>query len=1564
MELPEEETVEETPAADWQIAYDEALLLVEAAEDDYAVTPVAEFESTEICVDNGRSYVLTLVGFALPAEEGDDDAENVDGEEAPAATEYAATIDLSEVEEYPLSLRALLARVELPEEEAVEEAPAADWQIEYDDALLLVEAAEDDYVVTPVAEFESTEIRVDNGRSYVLTLVGFALPAEEAAAEEEAACPAQHFEGNNGSMQVIVDAPEGAFPEGTWMTVADVEDEQTLTDIEDTVSEDFVEVRRVHAVDITFFNADGEEIEPKVPIAVQMTVAEIEESQAAVVVHVDDAGETQIVDSGANGEAELSVEMPAGEAEPAPEGEAVSFEADSFSVYAVVVTEVIETRYIDDSGETWNISVGYGQGAGIPAGATLAVQELTGEAAQAYYAQTEEALQGRETITLARFFDITILDAEGNEVQPARPVEVRATLADASDDAVEAVHFVKDGLEVLTAQKDEETVCFDTASFSVYGIVYTVDFHWEANGKAFSYSIPGGDCASLRELLALLQIVGEDELEAFMDAIADVTFSDPELVKVLPVTEDTTVGALRDVNGIESEYSAALTDEDREAIDARELTAVDWALFSLKPFTSLESVNIAMNNGDRFIIAVTDAQITTRVMTADGTAYKITLTFGPEAEIPLDAELRATEIEQGSEDYESRMADAANNLDEANGTITFARFFDIEILKDGEKIEPAAPVQVTIAYEDALQLMEGDTLSVVHFAENEDAVNPEVITGIAVNDAGTEICFTQNSFSVTCTVVQSLQYSNPLQPEHPYVMIIHHTNGNYYVVENDCTLKKIDTSDITFESGQIKTVTLDNPIFWTYTNFGTDGASYNHGNLWHDTSAIDFDQTTSLPLPNAYKRRYINVDKDAGYEDVDNPYDGNSKTYGSLAPNPWDYAVQYNDSGHDTNNHLYHYDYSSAHSFDNYLGVREDVDGTLRICGRKPVNQAATVYFVEAQGVRNVDIRNHTVNHIDISVKASAKMVMELPYGTYRLQEVDSEGNLTGTYRDTDLEVSDGNERTIEVQIDTVPITTDDVKKASIKAYTKDTNGTRHPKDDAYRVTGYAQNARVEGGLAEDTAQVRIEGSFKVADLGPVPDGVDENAGWVCTQRLQNRIYYDVSLTKPVTFTMTIQEGGKTYVVMKDNQPYEITVDIDFATSFDFWDPANTCPGCVGIFNRDVWLQGVIPNNGLWNQQNHLDGGPGMDFRLGGEGDKHMAAIQVTKYVQGDDGTVHMLKLSEGGTSCKVNVYQNNSKRHDKTIRVGTDGVGMIYDYDVENGTYENPAKANISEVTDSVADELVDDQGNVWAYDRSRVETEYVWKNDNHPKRHISGTYYKGSNVTEFFGEEEIVGEYRSEHYPYPVSHDNGATVCNGNEFNRFLEFYIYNIYVPKTYPVKIKKVDATNTNATLAGAEFDLYGPYEAARSLDSDDTTNGRKQKVNTTAIVVQNNGIGDLGNLKSGYYYLYETHAPDGFNLLDKPVEIIVNSQRETLGYNPVTYQQEINGQTTSLSNNGGVNVVVADDGTTYYELSIVNTPGVVLPSTGGPGTTVFYITGGLMTLLALALLIARRRRRDY
>ncbi len=643
----EAEAPEAVALEDWTIEYDDSLLAVEPAAEDYLVMPLASFDEATVRVRDGGLCVLTLKNCAVPEEESSEDApeEEDEASEEPgepgdesAPTAHAATIDLTDVEQYPLSLRAMLepGQASAPDGEEAAEAndaaesdavdegepaeadgtasegeaddandaePAvvrapADWIIEYDAELLAVEAEGDDYLVTPIAPFESTTISVDDGSAHALTLINYA------PASEDVEHPAQEFEARTETVIVTVSAPEGAFPAGTTMTVVDVEDDGT---IESAAAEDFKEVKRIHAVDITFYDAEGVEIEPLAPISVSMAVEEeqIEENQDAVVVHVDAEGGAEVVAQSEGAEAEFS--------------------AGSFSVYAMVVRETIELKYIADGGETYKISVGYGEDAKIPEGATLAVEEVTNED---YLSQAEEALEGGKRITLARFFDIRIMDGE-TEVQPQAAVQVKVELMEAEDEPTAeandaedehiitvgepvacAMHFDgEEAPEVLQAKETEEDVAFRAESFSVWGVVYTVDFYY----GNYEFHLPGEGTLTLSGLFELLGI------EADAGQAEEVVFTNPELLAVRRIEEDVALSRVLAELGAEREG-------DEEAEDAQEdeiISAPDWLLVSLLPFDTEEALTVTMSDGTAYEIRVEDAQYySTSTVTIDGVTFE------------------------------------------------------------------------------------------------------------------------------------------------------------------------------------------------------------------------------------------------------------------------------------------------------------------------------------------------------------------------------------------------------------------------------------------------------------------------------------------------------------------------------------------------------------------------------------------------------------------------------------------------------------------------------------------------------------------------------------------------------------------------------------------------------------------------------------------------------------------------------------------------------------------------------------------------------------------------------
>ena len=274
---------------------------------------------------------------------------------------------------------------------------------------------------------------------------------------------------------------------------------------------------------------------------------------------------------------------------------------------------------------------------------------------------------------------------------------------------------------------------FMTESFSVFGIIYTVDFHWDVNGRKYDYTIPGGGFASLGQMAEALGIIYSDEItaderipasddsanmesiiNAFLADVAYVEFSSPELMWVGKAPNSTTVGELKEANGLECRYSAEITDEQITEINAQTVKEGDWALISIQPFTSEESLTIVMKNGDLFTVSVTDAQLTTKMITADGKGYLITVFYEEDAEIPEGAKLEASELLPGTEAYQQHLQAITQKLNlTGNEPEPAARFFDITIVADGKEVHPAVPVDVKIELAEKL----GSDLQVFHYGD-------------------------------------------------------------------------------------------------------------------------------------------------------------------------------------------------------------------------------------------------------------------------------------------------------------------------------------------------------------------------------------------------------------------------------------------------------------------------------------------------------------------------------------------------------------------------------------------------------------------------------------------------------------------------------------------------------------------------------------------------------------------------------------------------------------------------------------------------------------------------------
>ncbi|MBQ1438381.1 MAG: hypothetical protein IIZ10_01735, partial [Solobacterium sp.] len=296
----------------------------------------------------------------------------------------------------------------------------------------------------------------------------------------------------------------------------------------------------------------------------------------------------------------------------------------------------------------------------FPEGTTMEV--ITVGSPSVINAINEAVAENNKEAVRIQAVDIIFRSSDGEKIEPSRPVRVtmksKSIPANASDSPV-VVH-VDDALDtsVMNAELTEnetsqKTVAFEADSFSVYAVVYTVDFEYSVNGKMYQFSLPGGGFVSFTDLVEVLGIIGDtnsdengsvsaenteenaankgteensvnsdtntqltlgdvevsEATREFVADVASVEFSSPELVDVSKVENETTVGKIKDSRGLECEYSAELTEEQIAEINVQTVKAGDWALISVQPFVSEETLTVTMKDGEVFSIHVTDAQI-------------------------------------------------------------------------------------------------------------------------------------------------------------------------------------------------------------------------------------------------------------------------------------------------------------------------------------------------------------------------------------------------------------------------------------------------------------------------------------------------------------------------------------------------------------------------------------------------------------------------------------------------------------------------------------------------------------------------------------------------------------------------------------------------------------------------------------------------------------------------------------------------------------------------------------------------------------------------------------------
>lgn len=259
---------------------------------------------------------------------------------------------------------------------------------------------------------------------------------------------------------------------------------------------------------------------------------------------------------------------------------------------------------------------------------------------------------------------------------------------------------------------------------------------------------------------------------------------------------------------------------------------------------------------------------------------------------------------------------------------------------------------------------------------------------------------------------------------------------------------------------------------------------------------------------------------------------------------------------------------------------------------------------------------------------------------------------------------------------------------------------------------------------------------------------------------------------------------------------------------------------------------------------------------------------------------------------------------------------------------------------------------------------------------RDLKGITYGADNTKLAAGDRIVV--------TYKATLQQGAQIGHlGNVNTMELEFSNnpYDVYdtattpqdevVVFTYELDATKVDSGNNNVTLNGAEFKLWNAdkNKAAELVAATNDEGGEiagsyifKGWITETAdkkgttLTNEDGALFKIAGLDEGTYYLEETKAPAGYNKPDNFFELVLTAttaNNQTNGSNATTGLTEI--KVNDKDNSGDVMTGVGS-------ANIENSKGSNLPETGGMGTTMLYVAGAVIVLIAgIGLAVTLRRR---
>ncbi len=300
-------------------------------------------------------------------------------------------------------------------------------------------------------------------------------------------------------------------------------------------------------------------------------------------------------------------------------------------------------------------------------------------------------------------------------------------------------------------------------------------------------------------------------------------------------------------------------------------------------------------------------------------------------------------------------------------------------------------------------------------------------------------------------------------------------------------------------------------------------------------------------------------------------------------------------------------------------------------------------------------------------------------------------------------------------------------------------------------------------------------------------------------------------------------------------------------------------------------------------------------------------------------------------------------------------------DYTTYKYVFSDTLSAGLDYVTDSLKVFLVNDDG---------IEQDITSKfTVSAEVKNISVSIEDLKTIAEVNKDSKIVVKYQAKLTKDAVVGDEGNTNKAHLEFsnNPNVEGQESTTTTPEekvkvfTYEFSIKKLNG-KTQQALEGVGFKLYkqedGKTLYAQVDGATNTLMGWTEDIDqATELSTDAQGHTSVNGLKAGTYYLKETTVLDGYNKMN---DVTIEIDEELTGNLENEFTQSLdnlslkatvveNGKEKSITSEGNV-----DTGT--VEATVLNYPGSLLPGTGGIGTVIFYVIGGILVFGSALFLI--------